>query len=216
MPRAERFADFDGDLLVLSGDVPGLSGELLRVLIAEHRACGAAATVLSFRPADTRSYGRIVRGPEGRLARIVEAADATEQELSLGEVNSGIYLFRAPKPLARARAPRVPQHPGRAVSHRHDRSAGRRRGRGRGSCRARPVRGRGRQHAGRARRCRRRPARPHQHPSHARGRDARRPRLDRDPSRRRDRARRDDPAVCGVRGHHAYRDRCGDPFALGR
>jgi bifunctional UDP-N-acetylglucosamine pyrophosphorylase/glucosamine-1-phosphate N-acetyltransferase len=93
----EALAGFDGDVLVLSGDVPGLSGELLRALIAEHQRSGAAASVLSFRPADTRSYGRIVRGPEGRLARIVEAADATEQELALGEVNSGIYLFRASK-----------------------------------------------------------------------------------------------------------------------
>ena len=58
---------------------------------------GAAGTVLAFEPDDTRSYGRIVRDANGRLARIVEAADASPEELALGEVNSGIYVFRADK-----------------------------------------------------------------------------------------------------------------------
>ncbi len=86
-----------GDVLVLNGDVPALTGETLRALVEEHRAAGAAATVLSFEPADARAYGRVVRGGDGRLARIVEAADASPEELALGEVNSGIYAFRAQK-----------------------------------------------------------------------------------------------------------------------
>jgi bifunctional UDP-N-acetylglucosamine pyrophosphorylase/glucosamine-1-phosphate N-acetyltransferase len=53
--------------------------------------------VLAFEPDDTRSYGRIVRGADGRLARIVEAGDAAPEELALGQVNSGIYVFRAEK-----------------------------------------------------------------------------------------------------------------------
>jgi len=53
--------------------------------------------VLSFEPLDVRRYGRIVRDGAGRLARIVEAADASSEELALGEVNSGIYVFRAEK-----------------------------------------------------------------------------------------------------------------------
>jgi bifunctional UDP-N-acetylglucosamine pyrophosphorylase/glucosamine-1-phosphate N-acetyltransferase len=51
--------------------------------------------VLAFEPDDPRSYGRIVRDANRRLARIVEAADASADELALGEVNSGIYVFRA-------------------------------------------------------------------------------------------------------------------------
>jgi bifunctional UDP-N-acetylglucosamine pyrophosphorylase / glucosamine-1-phosphate N-acetyltransferase len=86
---------FDGDVLVLNGDVPALTGELVLALVDTHRREGAAGTVLSFEPADTLAYGRVVRDGEGRLARIVEAGDATEQELALGEVNSGIYAFRA-------------------------------------------------------------------------------------------------------------------------
>jgi bifunctional UDP-N-acetylglucosamine pyrophosphorylase / glucosamine-1-phosphate N-acetyltransferase len=88
---------FDGDVLVLNGDVPALTGELVLALVDTHRREGAAGTVLSFEPADTLAYGRVVRDGEGRLARIVEAGDATEQELALGEVNSGIYAFRADK-----------------------------------------------------------------------------------------------------------------------
>jgi bifunctional UDP-N-acetylglucosamine pyrophosphorylase/glucosamine-1-phosphate N-acetyltransferase len=86
---------FDGDVLVLNGDVPALRSETIHALVETHRAAGAAATVLSFEPADTGAYGRIVRDGDGRLARIVEAADASPEELALGEVNSGIYVFRA-------------------------------------------------------------------------------------------------------------------------
>src|SRR5207245_5710299 len=56
-----------------------------------------AATVLAFEPEDSRSYGRIVRDASGSLARIVEAADASPEELAFREVNSGIYVFRADK-----------------------------------------------------------------------------------------------------------------------
>jgi len=84
-----------GDVLVLNGDVPGLTAELVRALVETHRGSGAAGTVLSFEPPDARAYGRIVRDAAGGLARIVEASDASPDELALREVNSGIYAFRA-------------------------------------------------------------------------------------------------------------------------
>ncbi len=90
-------AGAQGDVLVLNGDVPALTAELVRALVEAHRTAGAAGTVLSFVPADLRSYGRIVRDGRGGLARIVEAGDASPDELALGEVNSGIYVFRADK-----------------------------------------------------------------------------------------------------------------------
>jgi len=86
---------FGGDVLVLNGDVPALAPGTLRRLVETHRNTGAAATLLAFEPEDVRAYGRIVRDEDGRLARIVEAADASEEELALREVNSGIYVFRA-------------------------------------------------------------------------------------------------------------------------
>jgi bifunctional UDP-N-acetylglucosamine pyrophosphorylase/glucosamine-1-phosphate N-acetyltransferase len=92
---SEALAGAAGDVLVLNGDVPALTPELVRALVETHRRENAAATVLAFEPEDTRAYGRVLRDAGGRLARIVEAADATPEELALGEVNSGIYIFRA-------------------------------------------------------------------------------------------------------------------------
>ena len=91
----ETLGDFEGDVLVLNGDVPALRPETLAALVETHRATDAAATVLSFEPADAAAYGRIVRDGNGGFARIVEARDASPEELALGEVNSGIYVFRA-------------------------------------------------------------------------------------------------------------------------
>jgi bifunctional UDP-N-acetylglucosamine pyrophosphorylase/glucosamine-1-phosphate N-acetyltransferase len=90
-----ELAGFAGDLLVLAGDTPLLTSELLEGLVAEHRREAAAVTVLSFEPPDPGSYGRIVRDREGRLAAIVEAADASPDELAIREVNSSIYAFDA-------------------------------------------------------------------------------------------------------------------------
>jgi bifunctional UDP-N-acetylglucosamine pyrophosphorylase/glucosamine-1-phosphate N-acetyltransferase len=97
--RSARAAleDSGGDVLVLNGDVPALRPETVRALVETHRSEKAAATVLAFGPADARAYGRIVRDGDGRLARIVEARDASPAELALTEVNSGIYVFSGPK-----------------------------------------------------------------------------------------------------------------------
>jgi bifunctional UDP-N-acetylglucosamine pyrophosphorylase / glucosamine-1-phosphate N-acetyltransferase len=93
----ESLRAVDADILVINGDVPALRPETLHDLVETHRREGAAGTVLSFEPDDVRAYGRIVRDTDGRLARIVEAKDASSDELQLREVNSGIYCFRAEK-----------------------------------------------------------------------------------------------------------------------
>ena len=96
--RSARAAVPDGDaLLVVSGDTPLLTTELLERLVEEHAESGAAATVLSFEPRDPRAYGRIVRDGDGGLRAIVEAADAGPDVLRIGEVNSSIYVFRPDK-----------------------------------------------------------------------------------------------------------------------
>jgi bifunctional UDP-N-acetylglucosamine pyrophosphorylase/glucosamine-1-phosphate N-acetyltransferase len=81
-------------LLVLSGDTPLLTTELLQELIDTHQREQAAATVLSFEPADARSYGRVVRASDRTVQAIVEAVDATQEQLALRECNSSIYAFR--------------------------------------------------------------------------------------------------------------------------
>lgn len=90
-------AGFDGDVLVLSGDVPLLEAETLRALITGHRAAAAAATLLSARLDDPTGYGRVIRGADGAVQRIVEQKDATPEEAAVTEVNAGVYVFRAPE-----------------------------------------------------------------------------------------------------------------------
>ena len=88
-------ADFEGDVLVVSGDVPLLDAETLAHLVAEHRTRSAAATVLSAVLDDATGYGRIVRAEDGGLDRIVEQKDASDAERALTEINSGTYVFTA-------------------------------------------------------------------------------------------------------------------------
>ena len=83
------------DVLVLSGDTPRLTSALLRELVATHRQQDAAATVLTFVPDDARSYGRVIRGEDGHVRAIVEARDATPEQLAVRESNSSIYVFRS-------------------------------------------------------------------------------------------------------------------------
>jgi bifunctional UDP-N-acetylglucosamine pyrophosphorylase/glucosamine-1-phosphate N-acetyltransferase len=91
----EALDGVDGDLFVLTGDAPALSSELLGELLETHRREGAAATVLSFRPPDAREYGRVIRDESGAVREIVEAVDATDEQLAVDELNSAIYVFEA-------------------------------------------------------------------------------------------------------------------------
>jgi bifunctional UDP-N-acetylglucosamine pyrophosphorylase/glucosamine-1-phosphate N-acetyltransferase len=86
---------FEGDVLVLSGDSPLLTPELLEGLVAAHRESAAAATVLTFEPARPLPYGHVVRDAEGNVAAIVEDGDASEEERAIRELNSSIYVFDA-------------------------------------------------------------------------------------------------------------------------
>jgi bifunctional UDP-N-acetylglucosamine pyrophosphorylase/glucosamine-1-phosphate N-acetyltransferase len=82
-------------VLILSGDTPLLTSQLLGRLLDTHREAGAAATVLSFFPVDLRRYGRVARREDGNVRAIVEAADASPEELAIREANSSIYVFSA-------------------------------------------------------------------------------------------------------------------------
>jgi bifunctional UDP-N-acetylglucosamine pyrophosphorylase / glucosamine-1-phosphate N-acetyltransferase len=83
------------DVLVLLGDAPLLTTETLSVLLAERRRTGAAVVIAALRPVDPGVYGRLVLGPDGALERIVEAADASPEELAIGIVNGGIMAIAA-------------------------------------------------------------------------------------------------------------------------
>jgi bifunctional UDP-N-acetylglucosamine pyrophosphorylase/glucosamine-1-phosphate N-acetyltransferase len=89
-------AAFDGDILVVSGDTPLITAEVLADLVAAHRTAAAAATALSIEPGYELPYGRLVRDEAGRLLEIVEAADASPEQLAIRELNASIYAFSAP------------------------------------------------------------------------------------------------------------------------
>ena len=88
-PEAE-----DGDLLVVPGDTPLLRPQTLAALVKAHRQSDAAATLLTAVLQDPTGYGRIVRGKDDRVRRVVEHKDATPEERAIDEINTSIYCFR--------------------------------------------------------------------------------------------------------------------------
>jgi bifunctional UDP-N-acetylglucosamine pyrophosphorylase/glucosamine-1-phosphate N-acetyltransferase len=86
---------FEGDVLVVPGDAPLLAPELAHELIETHRREGAAVTLLSIETEKRLPYGRVVRDGDGRVQRIVEERDASDEERAIGELNSSVYAFAA-------------------------------------------------------------------------------------------------------------------------
>jgi bifunctional UDP-N-acetylglucosamine pyrophosphorylase / glucosamine-1-phosphate N-acetyltransferase len=84
----------DGTILVLPGDMPLLSVETIERLVAHHRKSRAAATVLTAVVAEPQGYGRVLR-QGGRVKRIVEDRDATDDEKKVTEINTSVYCFDA-------------------------------------------------------------------------------------------------------------------------
>src|SRR5206468_13029748 len=83
-----------GTVLVVAGDMPLLTGETLERLVAHHCATRAAATILSAVASDPHGYGRVLR-QGGRVARIVEERDATDDQKKIAEINTSVYCFDA-------------------------------------------------------------------------------------------------------------------------
>jgi bifunctional UDP-N-acetylglucosamine pyrophosphorylase / glucosamine-1-phosphate N-acetyltransferase len=81
-----------GSVLLLSGDVPLLRASTVQALVRHHAKHGAAATLLTAIIDRPDGYGRIVRR-DGAISAIVEHKDASAEERSIGEINSGIYVF---------------------------------------------------------------------------------------------------------------------------
>jgi bifunctional UDP-N-acetylglucosamine pyrophosphorylase/glucosamine-1-phosphate N-acetyltransferase len=84
----------EGDLVILPGDTPLVRPATLAHLVREHRAHDAAATLLTAKLADPFGYSRVIRSKDGRVARIVDDADCSPEELDVDEVASQIYCFR--------------------------------------------------------------------------------------------------------------------------
>jgi bifunctional UDP-N-acetylglucosamine pyrophosphorylase / glucosamine-1-phosphate N-acetyltransferase len=91
----DAIGDVAGTVVVLNGDVPLLRPDTLAALVEAHETAGTAATVLAAQVAEPTGLGRVVRDPAGRLERIVEERDATDDQRRITEINAGIYAFDA-------------------------------------------------------------------------------------------------------------------------
>lgn len=92
---SDALADFEGSLLVLSGDCPLITSQTMKALIDMRESNDAAVVVLTMEMPDPTGYGRIIREADGSVARIVEQKDASPEEAVVTECNSGFYCFDA-------------------------------------------------------------------------------------------------------------------------
>ena len=83
----------DGLTLILAGDTPMLSAATLQEFVKAHKDGKYSASVLTAEHPDPTGYGRIIRGDDNLLLKIVEERDATDDQKLIFEVNSGVYLF---------------------------------------------------------------------------------------------------------------------------
>ena len=82
-----------GSVLILAGDTPLLTTQTLQEFCDIHSANASAASVLTAELPDPTGYGRIIRDDEGAISRIVEERDANDEERTVSEINTGVYLF---------------------------------------------------------------------------------------------------------------------------
>lgn len=95
MQARDVLRDYVGDLLVIAGDSPFFTKEIIQKLTSKHQDSSAAATLVTAVFEETPPYGRIVRDEEGRVIKIVEERDATPEEKAIKEVNTSLYCFKA-------------------------------------------------------------------------------------------------------------------------
>jgi bifunctional UDP-N-acetylglucosamine pyrophosphorylase/glucosamine-1-phosphate N-acetyltransferase len=91
----ERETGHGRPVLILSGDVPLTRPATLKQLVGQHQAEKNALTLLTMKLDDPAMYGRVVRGADGTVDRIVEMKDASPDERAIDEVNAGVYVFDA-------------------------------------------------------------------------------------------------------------------------
>ncbi|MDO8461706.1 MAG: bifunctional UDP-N-acetylglucosamine diphosphorylase/glucosamine-1-phosphate N-acetyltransferase GlmU [Deltaproteobacteria bacterium] len=92
----QKLSGFQGDLLILYGDVPLLKEATLRQLLTVYKKSGAALALLSAHFENPTGYGRVVRNGNGEIREIVEEKDATPEQKRIREVNTGLMVVRAP------------------------------------------------------------------------------------------------------------------------
>lgn len=91
----EALADFDGDIVIIAGDMPLVRSETLELLIKTHKSQNSAVTLATALLDDPTSYGRIIRDSYGNLEGIIEEADCTPEQRKIKEVNPSYYCFNS-------------------------------------------------------------------------------------------------------------------------
>lgn len=89
------FADFSGDVLILSGDVPLIREATLTAMVEHHRRSHATLTLLTASLENPKGYGRILRSADGKISGTVEEKDSSEAQRQIREVNAGVYVASA-------------------------------------------------------------------------------------------------------------------------
>ncbi len=93
MQAESLIANEDGITVFICGDTPLVRKETVEAMIDLHIRQGAAATILTAELNEPAGYGRIVRGPDNGVLRIVEHKDCTPDEAAIKEINTGTYCF---------------------------------------------------------------------------------------------------------------------------
>lgn len=88
-------SEFEGDIVILSGDTPLIRAATIRHLLAVHSKHSNVVTFATAAVPNARGYGRIVRDRKGAFVRIVEEKDAGRELQKIQEINAGLYCFRA-------------------------------------------------------------------------------------------------------------------------
>lgn len=89
-------ADYEGPVIIAYADIPLLTENDVARLVDHHLLSGTDATLLTAEPVDAGTLGRIVRGPDSSVQGIIEARDASDEQLTIREINVGVYCFEAP------------------------------------------------------------------------------------------------------------------------
>lgn len=97
MMAEEQLKNYDGAVIILSGDVPMITSKTVKNIVAFYYKSGYDAVVATVELENPGTYGRVLKNSDGSFVAIREARDATERELQVKEINTGIYCFNCKK-----------------------------------------------------------------------------------------------------------------------
>lgn len=95
MSTYSQLEEYQGDILVIYGDMPLIKKETFESLVAEHKKSSADLTILTAEVKNILPYGRIIRNEEGKIVDIIEEKDASEDVKKINELNVGVIVAKS-------------------------------------------------------------------------------------------------------------------------